>query len=134
MSKNYEWLTSDEAVEVLKNGGEVINEVKLIYGEIENYLMNKEDIDNVEKNVKWSKFRKPLTPEQVIASGTPLLAEGTNKTEVFRLYTSDTYPKNDMPFMFLSGKTRTRKDIKFITNKNGNYLTIKDGVAEEVLR
>jgi hypothetical protein len=136
METEYEWLTVDEAVEELEAGGEVFD-----IGFTKTLLFKQRDIESV-RRLQFSKhkIRKPLTPEQLIAAGTPLLAEKKRDKPVCKHF-YDRVILVDATQMFegflefvCEGIEFPAKHYAFVTNKNGNYITIKDGVAEEVLR
>ena len=145
---NYKLLTVDEAVMELEEGREVIatypnsrvgfigyhkpiaDSVQKLKNEIQACGHYKEPIN----------LRKPLTPEQLIASGTPLLAafkdipnKSIRPASPLILWSVVKSGKNIKFATQLDGVV-FNKHITFVTNKNGNYLTIVNGVAEEVLR
>ena len=136
MTTNYEWLTVDEAIKELEEGREVVVEncystVRSVYGSnIKNahigWFKALFNVYGEGTSGKDLKIRKPLTPEQLIKSGTPLLCGSTSICDYqFALVTKISI-ETDSNFRF--------DKLKFVINKDGNYITIKDGVIEEVLR
>ena len=126
MNDKYTWLTVDEAVKELEEGREVV----LTYAGSDYYMvfccldMFKKERDNYPNCVPM--IRKPLTPEQIIAAGTPLLAYVSFGYALIERYNTDMESKT----MY----TNVKSNVRFVTNEDDNYVTIKDGVAEEVLR
>ena len=133
----YEYLTVEEAVKELENGNAIFDysdfvDPKVTIGAFDFYK-KRVAASLRAKNCTFSdgkRFRKPLTPEQIIAAGTPLLIQvPSDKTIVIMAFAI-----SDDGLIETIGASWNCKTVKFVINKNGNYITIKDGVADEVLR
>lgn len=130
------YLTVEEAVKELEDGGEVVC--------VKNSMVytGKAWIDHILSfyNLKDAGFfRRPLTPEQIIKSGTPLLASikcvfNADVEEVFRISRIDGNRAYYKRAGYEGNYSELLDDIKFVLNENSNYITIVDNVAKEVLR
>jgi hypothetical protein len=157
----YEWLTPEQVISELESGNEIFNDTGEILklsglrinftrdGECNQYSHSMNANFFKEKALDCSdKFRKPLTAERIIKSGTPLLAvtkrlETLHSLDLRRLPLTHVVlikrvrylTEEEVEYVDSNGFTRYAPAYKFITNKNGNYLTINEnGEWSEVRR
>ena len=128
----YEWLTHKQAVAELETGREVV-QVNSYSG---NWLYTDLNWFKAQPNAgNESKWRKPLMPEQIIKAGTPLLAKLRHENAWILLYKIS--EDLDLDYFLTNGLGQVYRSnqVKFTTNKNGNYLTInKNSEWSEALR